>query len=108
MVAANQIRLGLSVLIYREEAWWIAHCLEMDLPAEGKTPPEALLNLFDIANVQIEAALEHDDVQSIFSPAPAEFGKLFAESRDYNDRPARPPIASVDLLNVRELTPAGV
>jgi hypothetical protein len=108
MAIEGKIRLFLSILIYREDSWWIAHCLEMDLPAEGHTAQGALENLFDIAKLQIQTAIEEDDLQSIFSPAPAELWKLFAESRDFPDRPARVPILGVDRLHIRELIPVGV
>jgi hypothetical protein len=108
MSARTNIRLGLSVLIYPEDQWWIAHCLEMDLPAESSSPSEALDNLFDVANVQIESALEQGELQSIFSPAPPELWKQFAESRDFADRPTRAPISNVETLSVRELAPVGV
>ena len=78
----EKIRLDFNVLLYKEDSWWIAHCLEMDLPAEGTTPQEAIKNFLDIANVQIKAALSEGDLQSIFSPAPPELWKAFAVADD--------------------------
>ena len=76
-----EVKLDFQVLIYPEDQWWIAHCLEMDLPAEGKTPDEAFKNLLEIARIQIEDALERQNLASIFSAAPAELWRQFAFSR---------------------------
>jgi predicted RNase H-like HicB family nuclease len=108
MAATAQVRIALSVLIYREDQWWIAHCLEMDLPAEGSSPQEALDNLLDIARVQVESAIDEGNLESIFSPAPPELWSQFAESRDFTQRPSRAPINSVDTLVVREAVALGV
>ena len=70
MALESKIRLEFNILIYREGGDWIAHCLEMDLPAEGSTATEAIKNLIDLINFQIEAALSEGDLQSIFSAAP--------------------------------------
>ena len=74
----NRIRLDFSILVYREDAWWIAHCLEMDLPAEGNTPVEAVQNLLDLANLQVSTALDEGNLASIFLPAPPELWRSFA------------------------------
>ena len=54
---SDNIRIDLRVLMYREDAFWIAHCLETDLVAEGETAAQAMDGLIDITNVQIQAAL---------------------------------------------------
>jgi hypothetical protein len=102
MASADKIRLEFSVLVYPEDHWWIAHCLEMDLPAEGDTPDKAIRNLVDIALVQIRSALSEGDLQSIFSAAPPELWKAFAIATDLT--PPRKRLAKpIERLNVREL-----
>jgi predicted RNase H-like HicB family nuclease len=109
MASATNFRIGFNILIYREDQWWIAHCLEMDLPAEGNSPQEALENLVDLVNLQIDDAVEHGDLQTIFSPAPPELWKMFAISREFTNRQAHAPIRSnVSALDVRELETSGI
>lgn len=101
---AKKIRLEFRVLLYPEDGWWIAHCLEMDLPAEGKTPGDAIKNLVSIANVQIATAMDDGNLSSIFSPSPAELWQMFARASD-KKLPQRPKVRfdSVDSLSVREM-----
>jgi hypothetical protein len=80
----------------------------MDLPAEGKSPREALGNLLDIARVQVESAIDEENLESIYSAAPPELWRRFAEARDFADRPRRPTISHVDSLTVREAVAADV
>lgn len=76
------MRLDFQVLMYREDEFWIAHCLETDLVGEGATADEAVRTLVDISNVQVQAAIESGDLASIFSPAPPELWRLFATALD--------------------------
>lgn len=83
--AKSMPRINLSGVIYHEGADWLAHCLELDIVAEGKTPAEAFRNVIDLCEFQIDTALEEGDLQSIFRPAPPEMWKMFALA---SERPA--------------------
>lgn len=98
-----EIRLEFRVLIYPEDKWWIAHCLEMDLPAEGKNPKEALKNLMDLVNFQITSAIAEADLDSVFCSAPPELWRLFAYSTDASQTTTKLP-KPVKRLDVREAT----
>lgn len=101
---APTIRLDLSVLVYVEGDWWIAHCLEMDMAEEGKTPFEAFKNLVDVINHHVGVAMEEADLGSIFSPSPPELWKLFAISEDYIlPKTPRKTIKPVNRFHVRQL-----
>jgi predicted RNase H-like HicB family nuclease len=99
------MKLDFQVLVYPEDDWWIAHCLEMDLPAEGNTPDEAIQNLLDIARVQVEDALKHQNLTSIFSAAPAELWRQFAFGKQKRSQ-ARVH-SPFNRLSVRELAITG-
>lgn len=71
------LKIDLRALIYREGDIWLAHCLELDIVAEGKTPQGASSDLMDLCNLQIKVALEDGDLKSVFRPAPSEFWKMF-------------------------------
>ena len=106
-MATKKINLEFRVLLYPEDGLWIAHGLEMDLPAEGKTPREALKNFIDLANLQIATALDEGNLDSIFSQAPPSLWRLFSQATA-----SRPAILSklrhdsIERLSVRELVPA--
>ena len=98
-----EVRLTLRALIYRDDDWWVAHCLETDVVAEGKTPVQAFDNLQSLTGFQIEMALKEGDLQSIFRQAPPEILSAFAVGYDRHIR-RRPPRA-VERFDVRILQP---
>ena len=73
------IRIELRGVAYRDNQWWIAHCLEMDVVAEGATQ-EAIKDLIALCDLKIEDAIKEGDVQSIFRPAPPEIWELYARA----------------------------
>jgi hypothetical protein len=102
----DRIRLDFRVLIYREDEYWIAHCLETDLVAEGGTLSQAMDSLIDISNVQIQAALEEGDLASIFSPAPADVWRMYAVAAEGPSRRPRKAIKQLDKISVRQVATA--
>ena len=79
---ASKLSINLSAIVYSEKAEWIAHCLELDIVAEGKSAEDALQSLISLCDLQIETALEEGDLESIFRPAPPEFWKMFATGKE--------------------------
>ena len=49
-----EVRLILRALIYRDDSWWVAHCLETDVVAEGNTPTHTFVNLQSLTKIQIK------------------------------------------------------
>ena len=74
-------KLDLRGVVYREGGDWIAHCLELDIVAEGKNADAAMKDLLDLCAFQIDTAIEHNDLESIFRPAPAKYWNLFYSAR---------------------------
>ncbi len=97
------VRLTLRALVYRDDDWWVAHCLETDVVAEGSTPTRAFANLQSLTDLQIRTALEDGDLQSIFRQAPPDILTLFAVGYDQNIR-RRPP-KGVERFDVRTPQP---
>ena len=98
----ENLRLDLRALVYREDGAWVAHCLELDLPAEGDSPQLAVKNLVDLISFQVSTAIDDANLASIFSPAPPDIWRLYAlanDSADSTQNVARP----VHRLDVREL-----
>ncbi len=86
---AHTISVDIRGVVYREGPWWIAHALELDLPAEGDTPEAAIRASIDLCAFQVAEAIKDGDLRSIFRPAPPELWELFARAV-----PRRSPSAS--------------
>ncbi len=99
-----EVRLSFRALIYKEDDWWIAHCLETDVVAEGKTPTNAFENLQSLTAHQIETALEEGDLQSIFHQAPSEICAAFAIGYEREIRRRLPK--HIERFEVRDFQPA--
>jgi predicted RNase H-like HicB family nuclease len=73
MVSANPpIRIPLRAVLYREDDWWIAHCLEMDIAAEGNSPEVAFASLNDLCELQLQVSMDNCDPGSAFRFVPDE------------------------------------
>ena len=103
---SDKIRLDFRVLIYREEPFWIAHCLETDLVAEGKTVSEAVDSLIAISNVQIQTALAEGDLASVFSAAPPEVWRMYSVAAEGPTRRPRKAVKQVNKMQFRQLATA--
>jgi hypothetical protein len=103
---SDKIRLDFRVLIYREEPYWIAHCLETDLVSEGKTVSQAIDGLVGISNVQIQAALEEGDLASVFSPAPPDVWRMYSIAAEGPSRRPRKAVKQVNVMQFRQLATA--
>jgi hypothetical protein len=77
----SNLSINLSAIAYRDEGMWLAHCLELDIVAEGKNVDDAFRSLISLCNLQIKVALEEGDLQSIFRPAPPEVWTLFTAGK---------------------------
>jgi hypothetical protein len=91
-------KIDLRGIVYRERDAWIAHCLELDIVAEGTSPDDAVQNVLDLRAFQIDTAIENGDLESIFRPAPAKFWTLFYSvlSRRKSFKPSRDRIGVFD------------
>ena len=97
----------LNVLLYREDGQWAAHCLQLDLVECARTLQAAQSNMRDVIRAHIEHALEHNNMEHLFQPAPPEYWQLFLRSRQIGRRtvrlrPARSPLRAVPRVTVQE------
>jgi len=60
---------------------WQAHALEMDIVAEGATFEKATEELMELVGMQISFAMDQDDPDLIYKPAPPHLIQRFAEVR---------------------------
>jgi len=75
--ATRSLNVTLRGIVYAEDGTWLAHCLEMDIVAEGSDPQRALNDLLELCDFQLRVAAEEADLESAFKPAPPEYWKLF-------------------------------
>lgn len=66
-----------DVLLYREDGQWVAHCLQLDLVEVRATPEEAEAALDGVIQHHVQWAIEDDDMEHLFHPAPPEILKRF-------------------------------
>jgi predicted RNase H-like HicB family nuclease len=74
---------SVHVILYREDDYYIAHCLEFDLIAQGDDPGEAFKNLLDAIDLQAVYALESGDPGILFNPAPVEYWRMLSAAQGY-------------------------
>ncbi len=99
----SKMSMTLRIIVYRESRLWLAHCLEMDIVAEGKAPAAAVKDLLDLCFLQINVAGEEGDLESIFRPAPPAIWKMFFTSQ--KKRMVKPPRgAPIEAIEERELS----
>lgn len=75
------IRIDLRFVAYPDGEGWVAHCLELDLVAQGQSADEAFGNLVELCDFQIETAAQDGDLESIFRPAPSQFWALYSRGK---------------------------
>lgn len=98
----TDVRIDLRAVVYRHQKWWIAHCLELDLVAEGTTLAGALHDLMEICISQVETATKMGNLESIFRAAPPEFWAMFSRSGHSVPIEKRPASRSVESFEARE------
>ncbi|MGA2034923.1 MAG: hypothetical protein ABSG68_21960 [Thermoguttaceae bacterium] len=96
----NAFRVELRAVAYQHGRWWIAHCLELDLVAEGKTPIAAIEDVMDLSCTQIAEAVESGDIQSVFRAAPPEIWVMFSKAADAPVK--HKPLYPVERFEARE------
>lgn len=81
--------IELRGVVYREGQWWISHCLEMDVVAEGDSPFEALSSAVELCGIKIEEAMRDGNLRSIYRAAPPETWELYARAKRFRKPPGR-------------------
>lgn len=74
-------------MVYREGQWWIAHCLEMDVVAEGDSAIEAICSVVELCGIKIDEAMKDGNLRSIYRPAPPKIWELYARAKRFRKPP---------------------
>ena len=102
MNGAVEIRIDLRAVVYfdREVGRWIGHCLELDLVGEGNSPSDATREVMELCDTHIDSCIESGDLDGIFSPAPSEIERMYAEAVDFDSDVKRP--SNTEVVRVRQ------
>ena len=73
--------LSFRVVVYRDDADWVAHALEADLVGYGRSPEEAAKELFEALECQITFAFQMGDPSLIEKEAPEDIVRLWETTR---------------------------
>jgi hypothetical protein len=95
---SKNLQIELRVVTYREDGVWLAHCLELDIVAEGKSSRKAVKDVIDLCVLQIKTAIEENDLPSVIRPAPPEIWTMFYSAKKKKRlKPAeRGPVKEID------------
>ena len=96
----QELRISLRAVVYPHGEWWIAHCLELDVVAEGRDRKTAIQDLMDLCATQIETAIDTGNLESVFRPAPPEIWATF--SRAVDTQVKKRPVPPVERFEARE------
>ena len=75
------MKLAVNVLGVREDGAWCAIALEMSLRGYGETFRDAVGELAEAIEAQVSFAVEHDNLDQIFTPAEPHYLRLYAAMR---------------------------
>lgn len=78
----TEFRIPIQIVFYKEEGFWFAHCLNIDVIGDGQTKEEALDSLSESMPMQIQAAIEFNNPAIQIEPAPPEFWEMFRKGKD--------------------------
>ncbi len=73
----KKINGSLHILGYKENDQYIAHCLEFDIVAAGRTHKEASDNFMELVYSYFQFAMEHNIEQFAWQPAPKIYWDVF-------------------------------
>jgi len=82
--------MALRICVYPdkdEPRVFLAHCLELDVIGSGKSVQEAMTELIELIDVQIESCKRHK--ARFFVPAPAHVWQKYEQARKANRRLAQ-------------------
>jgi len=103
----QKVKIGLDILIKKEEDYFLAHCLQFDIVATADTLKDVRKDIIDLCRAHIEYAHENDNLEYLFSPAPKEVWAEYlamskkegcdVENTSFNDTPLMSPFTAQEV-----------
>jgi predicted RNase H-like HicB family nuclease len=85
-----------KVLIKKEPDAWVAHCLELNLVTVADTLEQVEADMMDVIAAHVRYALEKDNLDYMFHPAPPEVWKDFFKCSDREETSYSMPETALD------------
>lgn len=82
------------VVVYFEEGWWLAHCLETDTIGQAKTREAAIDDLKDALSLHINGSLADGNPGNIIQLADPVYWHMFFTAPRSESPPRRIPVSS--------------
>jgi hypothetical protein len=89
-------KFSFKVLIRREPDAWVAHCLELNLVAVAETVEQVESDIIDVIVAHVRYALENDNLEYMFHPAPPDVWRDFFKCSDREETSYRRGEAILD------------
>ncbi len=92
--------LHLDVLIEKDNGYFVAHCLDLDIVAQGKTVEEAKKNLIELIHDQIEFAVDNNLEELLVHSAPEQYWNKFWDIKSQGlkrNLAQKPPATKVEI-----------
>jgi hypothetical protein len=93
---ATEEKFAFKVLIRREPDAWVAHCLELNLVAVAQTAEHVEADIIDIIVAHVRYAIENDNLEHMYHPAPPHVWKAFFKCSDREETSYRRDEAVLD------------
>lgn len=73
----HQADMIFNVLVKKEGALYVAHCLELDIVTASPDVKQLEKDMIDLIHTQIDYAFSHDNLENLYHPAPSEVWEAF-------------------------------
>ncbi len=73
--------IKLNIVVYKEGEEWVAHCLQMDIVASGRSAKAVEADIIGLIKTQMRFAIDNGNVENLFKPAPSEIWKMIGQAR---------------------------
>lgn len=74
-------QMTLNVLLYKDGDLFVAHSLEFDIVTSAVSEYQARIDILDLVKAHITYALENDNLEHLYKPAPPEFWNMLATAK---------------------------
>jgi hypothetical protein len=89
-------KFSFKILIKKEPDAWVAHCLELNLVTVADTVERVEADMIDVISAHMRYALENDNLDYAFHPAPPEVWKDFFKCSDREEASYPMPETALD------------
>lgn len=93
-------RVPIRIVFYKEDGFWIAHCLEFSLLGHGKTKRSALSLLAKAIDIQVRATLDSGNIANLFRAADPKYFWMYAKGSNVAAGSLSLPLTKFDCLKL--------